>query len=236
MKKKSYHNSGFTLVEILVTMSVAGITLAIIYAFFFAQSKTYASYNQGVELQQGLRISMLLMERELRQAGYNPGGLSRVAAGSDGVDNNCNGTTDESDNTLTPSVDESEVIGIKIAQPGTLSFSMDKDGDGFACDDKEHVTYTINGSNLERNGTAKMGNVDVLNFVYLDMNDAIATSIATIRSVQITIVGRTKNEDPGYSSTRSYTNLQGTEILASQNDGYRRRMLSSQIYIRNIRD
>ncbi len=229
-------SSGFTLTELMVTLAIAGIALSIIYAFFITNSRSYALYNMGVELQQGLRINMQLIERELRLTGYNPGGLSKDKAGDDSVDNNCNGTTDEVDNTLTQTIDESEAIGIKSAQVNTVSFLMDRDGDGTACGDRESVTYALNGTTVERNGTSKLKNIDVLNFVYLDENGVVTTSIDDIRSVQVTIVGRTAREDPAYRNTKPYRNLQGQEVLAPQNDGYHRRILTSQVHFRNLPD
>lgn len=234
MNHRKNHSSGLTLAEMMVAMAIAGISLSIIYAFSINYVGTYDSYNMSVELQQGLRNNMQLMERELRHAGFNPGGLSKDRAGDDSVDNNCNGTTDELDNSLTATIDESEAIGIKSAQLNAISFLMDIDGNGTACGDLESISYTHNGTTVKRNGVPKVGNIDVLNFVYLDGNGAVATSVDAIRSVQVTIVGRTAREDSSYRNTKSYYNLQGQEVLAPQNDGYHRRILTSQVHFRNL--
>ena len=236
MDNTKNRSQGFTLVELMVALVIAGIALSAIYALFISQSKTYTIQQQIVELQQGLRVSMLLMEREIRQTGYNPGGLTEAAAGSDGIDNNCDGTTDEADNIGTLLVDESEAIGFQVALVNRVSFSMDKNGDGTTCGEKESITYALNGTTLERNGTPRFANIEVLNFVYLDESAAVATSIGTIRSVQIAVIGRTNDEDPSYNNMKSYVNLQGVEILAAQNDGFRRRLLTSQVDCRNLID
>lgn len=236
MDKSKKRSQGFTLVELMVALTIAGIALSAVYAFFITQSKSYAIQNQVVELQQGLRVSMHLMERELRQTGYNPGGLTEAAADSDGIDNNCDGTTDETDNSATLHVDESEAIGFQIALANMVSFSLDKNGDGTACGEKERITYALNGTTLERNGLPRQENIEVLNFVYLNEGGAVASSIDDVHAVQIAIIGRTKTEDPSYHDAKSYVNLQGVEILSAQNDGFRRRLLTSQVDCRNLSD
>jgi prepilin-type N-terminal cleavage/methylation domain-containing protein len=227
---------GFTLIEVMVALAIAGITLSVIYAVFISQSKTFTTQSQLVELQQSLRSSMLFIERDIRQTGYNPGGLTEDTAGTDGVDNNCDGTTDETDDPFTPFVEESEAIGFNLALANTVSLSLDGDGDGTACGDKERISYALNGLTLEKNGTPLRDNIEVLNFVYLAEDGAVATKIEEIRSVQIAVVGRTSHEDPSYNNLKSYVNLQGDEILAAQNDGFRRRLLTSQAYCRNLND
>ena len=236
MGSSKIRSQGFTLIEVMVALTVAGITLSVIYAVFISQSKTFTTQSQLVDLQQSLRTSMLFIERDIRQTGYNPGGLTGAVADTDGIDNNCDGTTDETDNPFTLFVDESESIGFKAALVNTVTFSLDKNGDGNACGGKESITYTLNGMTLEKNGAPLRENIEVLNLVYLAEDGAVATSIEDIRAVQIAIVGRTKHEDPSYNNAKSYVNLQGHEILAAQNDGFRRRLMTSQVYCRNLND
>lgn len=227
---------GFTLIEVMIAMAIAGIVTAAIYAVFISQSKTYSAQEQVVDLQRGLRFGMSLLERDLRQAGYNPGALTTEGAETDGVDNDCDGVTDETDNTATWLVNESESIGILEASVASVSFSIDLDGDGSACGEQERVAFALDGMIMKRNNRPLIGNIEALNFVYLAGDGGVANSVEEIRSVQIAIIGRTSREDPSYKNMQSYVNLQGTEILAAQNDGYRRRLLTSQINIRNLND
>ncbi len=65
-----------------------------------------------------------------------------------------------------------------------------------------------------------------------------ADDIRDIRSVQITIVGRSGAQVPvlfnsGTDNT-GYTNQQGTEILAAQNDEFHRIRLTSEVKVRNM--
>jgi hypothetical protein len=59
-----------------------------------------------------------------------------------------------------------------------------------------------------------------------------------MRSVEITVVARAGSGSPGvvgkFLDTRSYTNQQGTEILAPQNDGFRRLLLTTTVNLVNL--
>ena len=232
--KKLSH--GFTLIEVLIALTITGIVMSALYSIFIPQTKTYTIQDQVVELQRGLRFGMSLMERDIRKTGYNPGGLTELRATSDGVDNDCDGTTDEADNAATLLVMEAESVGFLETTVSSLSFSQDLNGDGSACGEKEVITYSLSGMVLKRNGTPLSDNIEILNFIYLNEDGGVASRIEDVRSVQIAIIGRTKEEDPSYTNTNSYVNLQGTEILPAQNDGYRRRLLTSQVHIRNLND
>jgi type IV pilus assembly protein PilW len=66
-----------------------------------------------------------------------------------------------------------------------------------------------------------------------DGSGNVTTSINQIRSVQVTVVARTGNADPGYTDTNIYTNQQGQVILGMQNDSFRRKQLDTTIRLRN---
>jgi type IV pilus assembly protein PilW len=90
-------------------------------------------------------------------------------------------------------------------------------------------------------------NVEVLNFVYLDENNAVMATPVTgadldrIRSVQVFIVVRSDQEDKHYKNTSTYTNLlydrdpADAQALTwnAPNDGYRRRVLKTTVNCRN---
>lgn len=230
------HSRGFTLIEVLIALTIAGIVMSVLYSVFIPQTKTYATQDQIVDLQRSLRFGMSLMERDIRKAGYNPGGLTELGATSDGVDNDCDGITDEADNAATLLVMEAESVGFLETTVNSLSFSQDMNGDGIVCGEKEVTTYTLSGVVLKRNGMPLSDNIEILNFIYLTEDGGVASRIEDVRSVQIAIIGRTKDESSSYTNTNSYVNLQGTEILPAQNDGYRRRLLTSQVHIRNLND
>lgn len=66
------NNKGFTLVEILVALTIDFIVLAGIYAAFYSQQKSHVKEQQVVDAQQNVRGSVTFMTREIRLAGMEP--------------------------------------------------------------------------------------------------------------------------------------------------------------------
>jgi len=205
--------------ELMVAMLVAGIVMAGVYSAYYSQQKSFVVQDELAEMQQNLRAAMFFMAREIRMAGCNPTG---------GAD-----------------------AGIETKEDGTINFTMDLRGkdpddpaDGDTSDPNENITYTL--ADLDGNGVLEIvrdtgsgqqvvaENIDALDFRYLDENGAITASAMLVRSVQITIVARTGRGDQGYLDSTSYTNLQGTEILAPPNDNFRRKRLATNIKCRNL--
>ncbi len=62
--------SGFTLVELLIAMTIGLIILAALSSTFLMQRKTYDIQEQIVEMVQTARAAMDMMTREIRMAGY----------------------------------------------------------------------------------------------------------------------------------------------------------------------
>jgi len=233
---KRLKEQGFTLVEIMVAMAISGIVMSGIYTVYYSQQKSYMAQEQVVAMQQNLRAAMFYMEREIRRAGCDPtqdanAGIQNIGWDADenrytsirftldihdGVDNDGDGVVDESD-------EEGNVDGDTDDTDEDITYSLaDNDGDG--------------DSDLERNGDLIAENIDALDFVYLDdaSPPSVTANIDEIRSVQITLVARTGRAVPGYTDTASYTNQQGTEILAAQNDNFRRRCSTTSIRCRNL--
>ncbi len=72
MKIQSTHNEkGVTLVELLVAMVIAAITLAGVYRVFISQTRTYAVQDQVMEVQQSVRSAMEIILRDLRMTGFD---------------------------------------------------------------------------------------------------------------------------------------------------------------------
>ena len=83
-------------------------------------------------------------------------------------------------------------------------------------------------------------NVCALDFTYVRADDTVLNTLplsetdrALIETVEITMVVRTTNEDYRITSNESYNNLRGTEVLAPQNDNFRRRAMSMRVKVRN---
>lgn len=129
---------------------------------------------------------------------------------------------------------QSANAGITAAASNSITFTEDLNGDGDTGDADENITYSLSGMDLQRSGQVVAENIDALNFVYLDGSGNVTANLNDIRAVQITMVARAGKRDPGYKDTASYSNQQGTQILAAQNDSYRRRMLTTSVICRNL--
>jgi prepilin-type N-terminal cleavage/methylation domain-containing protein len=72
MERQSMHNErGVTLVELMIALVIAAITLAGVYRVFISQTRTYAVQDQVVEVQQSVRSAMEIMLRDLRMTGFD---------------------------------------------------------------------------------------------------------------------------------------------------------------------
>lgn len=67
--KKKYADTGFTLVEILIALGMAGILISAIYQIMVDQNRVYVIEEQGIIMQQDARAALDFTSRELRLAG-----------------------------------------------------------------------------------------------------------------------------------------------------------------------
>jgi type IV pilus assembly protein PilW len=201
-------DQGFTLVELLVSMVIAGVVSAAIYSTYHTQQKSYMLQEQLTAMQQNLRAAMFYMAREIRMAGLDP-----TRSANFGV---TNATSDRFSFTLDKNRDGD------IATNERVVYALDDSDDELV--DKDNKTVAEN--------------IDALNFVYLDASgDPLADPVplTDIRSVEVTIVARTGRADPGYTDTNDYRNKQGNIIFTpAAGDNFRRQTLRTQIKCRNL--
>ena len=110
-----------------------------------------------------------------------------------------------------------------------------EDGNGvISSGSPETVTYSLNGTTLERNGNPLVDYITALTFTYFDSaGNTIATPITTttnlsnIRVVQVSLTARTEYEDPNYTA--------GVNISGTAADGTcKTRTLTVKVRTRNI--
>ena len=171
MLKKDTNNRGFTLIELMIAMAIAGIVAAAIMMAFDSQQKTQVSQQLVVEMQQDLRAALYLMQQDIRMAGHDPQWVDGNADGvddnrlADGSDNDCDANTDGTD------PDEAnDISGVLTAGPHTIQVRMDIDNntadgtaDGDFCDPNELVTYGLAADTvtIDGDGIADSGATDL---------------------------------------------------------------------------
>jgi prepilin-type N-terminal cleavage/methylation domain-containing protein len=69
--QSTFNKKGITLIELLIALVIAAITLAGVYRVFISQTRTYAIQDQVVEVQQSVRGAMDIISRDLRMTGFD---------------------------------------------------------------------------------------------------------------------------------------------------------------------
>lgn len=64
------------MVELMAALAVASIVMVGIYTMYFTQTKSHVTQQAVVDMQQGIRLALFLMEKEIRMAGYDTVGTS----------------------------------------------------------------------------------------------------------------------------------------------------------------
>ena len=73
---KAKNQSGLTLVELMISMVISGMLLAVMVLAFTAQSRTYNTQQEISTLQEDMKAALQLMSRDIRMAGYDPFGTA----------------------------------------------------------------------------------------------------------------------------------------------------------------
>jgi len=164
---------GFTLVEVLVTMAIASISLAAIYSVFGSSQKINTSNEVTARIMQDLRLSLDLMESDIRVAGLK----SPASTGSERIEK---ATSAE----ITFTADRNMKDGIDVAN---LT-------DGFQDNDFERITYLYDSGTKrllqylsDANEEAIAENVENFNFSYFDESNAVTADTSAIRTVEVTM-------------------------------------------------
>ena len=196
---------GFSLVELLIAMTIGLIILTALSSTFLIQSKIYDVQEQVAEMVQTARAAMDMMSREIRMGGYDP-----TDAGFNGI------TYDAHQLQIQANIDDDEDI-------------INADG---SYDENENITYTYYDENsaypyqIKRktgngNFVSFAENIEAFTFNYLDSSGNATTTTSDIRQIKITITARTARPD------RDYTH-------PTYVDHYRRYTLTSVITPRNL--
>lgn len=235
--KKLNSQTGFTLVELMISLGVSVLLVAAVYATYTLQRKNTSAQDQVVVMQQNLRSGLMMISQEVKMAGYDP----RLIA----LDRSCG--VDGDGLNMAP--------GIHTATATTLGFSMDLDQDGKCSSDNENITYSLytGGDGVQKLGRknplanqAVAENVEHIEFWYTLDNGTQTTSPTTlqmnqIRRVTLSMLVRVGQADPNYVNTTVYAPASGADwavngaaVGDAPNDSFRRRLVITNFSCRNM--
>ena len=153
--------SGFTFIELMIAMAIAGLVLTVVYAAFGSQLRTHVGQQLTVEIQQSLRAAFTLIQHDIRMAGYDATWRDENNDGShdfrdfDLIDNDCDGRTDAAD----PGQDEAgDLARFTAAGAHYLQFRLDRARNGDFCDSEDRIGYGFSTTrDRNRDGVADAG-------------------------------------------------------------------------------
>ena len=183
--------SGFTLVELLIAMTIGLIILAALSSTFLMQRKAYDVQEQIVEMVQNSRAAMDIMSREIRMAGYDPTGL----AGSTIVS-----TTSNSINFTLDITDDAET-----GPP-----------DGDTSDANENITYSLYTTNSIQKLGRKSTATAIINQPVAENIENLQISQSG-NSINVSLTARTSKSDPDYSANSGYRTYTLTSFITPRN-------------------
>jgi type IV pilus assembly protein PilW len=190
---------GFSLVELLVAMTIGLVVLGGLYGVFTVQNKTFSKQELIVEMQQNARAAMDMMSREIRMAGYDP--------------RNLNSDSNQTNNFFGVTVNSTQ-----------LQIKADLDGGGsIDASSQENIIYAFNSANKKITRNIGAGaqtfaeNVDSFTFAYLDGSGNVTSSSADVRQLRITITVRTAKPDPAYAGNGGYRTYALTSVVTLRN-------------------
>jgi len=76
---------GFTLLEMVIAIAIAGFVVAALYGLFTMQSRQFLFQDIQMEMHQNLRFGTDVLSRSIRMAGFNTNGYVNGVMGSDGT-------------------------------------------------------------------------------------------------------------------------------------------------------
>ena len=159
--------AGFTLVELLMAVTIMGVLSGFIVSAFGTMNRSFTREDKRAGVQQNLRVGIQLFARDLRLAGLDPLGTANSGVEEAtatkirfSADRNLNGTIDDSDNER-------------------ITFAFDSLNRRL-----DQVLYEGSVASTQQ---TLIENVTDLTFTLRDEADAVTTDIADARSVVITL-------------------------------------------------
>ncbi len=190
---KGMNDQGFSLIELMIAMTIMLVVMGAIYTTFQAQTRSWVAQQEIANMQQNLRAGMYYLERAIRMAGYDPknsrafGFVSNLPAPyeSNGA------TTDDDDIAFTIDNDEDRTVDINSNE--LVAFRRNPTNN-----DLETLDVDSGGG-----WVAVAENISSLQFTYLNDQNVVTTNPLNIRVVQITMTAQSSRAS--VTSTRTIT-------------------------------
>jgi type IV pilus assembly protein PilW len=227
---------GFTLIEVMLVMLITAIIVAAVFSAYTTQQRTYLAQEQVAEMQQNIRAAVDILSREIRTAGFDPTGNA--------------GATIEIANPghiqFTKDITDAGGIG---DSNGNLDHPSEWLDFGFS----DQAGHDVNRDGIPDAGgvlplsrqtrlpppaipsgyQALVENIQAIEFLYLDENDAVTATPAEIRSIRISLLARASRPDPNFENGMTYTSASGAN-WGPYDDNFRRRLLITTVQCRNM--
>jgi type IV pilus assembly protein PilW len=244
---KNYHEDGFTLIEVMIALLMAGIMVSAIFTAFTTQRKSYTMQELVAELQQNLRVAQYGLTTNIRMAGYDPTGDADAGFVSADV-SRFNFTVDIVNSAGPPPDGDGDVVDANEDVSLGLSAAHDADNDG-RVDDTTVLDNMSLGRDVGGGFQPLADNIEAIEFQYFDEDgNILATPMAAgsaqlddIRSIRVSILARASRPDPNFLNQSVYTpasgvawDLNGAAAGNAANDNFRRRLLITTIHCRNM--
>lgn len=218
--------SGFTLVELLITMVISGVIMAAVYAAYTVNQKVYTEQQHVVYMQQNIRASLQMLGREIRMAGYSPAG-----GGGSGVVTALPGSV-------------------------RFAMDLNEDGDVADTDEDVTYQLYMAGNGIQKLGRmdntdatpanqAVAEHIDAIEFYYTLVKkvggtvtvsqklNPTAAELSEIQAVTMSILARAAAPDPKFTNGTTYKTASGAD-WGPYNDNVRRRLLVTTVQCRNM--
>ena len=176
---------GLTLTELMITLSIFGIIMAVVMGFVTGARNSYSDTRERAQYQQSMRAVMSMMSREIRAAGCDPLGAS---------------------------FDALRIADVDLMQ---CQMDLNGDSDTIDMGPDETVAYLVMDGSQDLWRVAPSGvqpimeGVTRLEYTYFDENGGQlanvplnATDRAAVRHINITIEGETDRGEPVSYTTR----------------------------------
>lgn len=143
--RKQAAEAGFTLIEVMVAVAIAAVTVAGLYGLFTIQSRQLVTQDLHMEMNQNLRFATDMITRSIRMAGY---GTSGYVSGVMGTTN----PASASDGTLLPVIVPWDANGSNGTDAITLVYAdpslvMDTKNDVIEACNTTSITFRQNAQN-----------------------------------------------------------------------------------------